>query len=58
MIYDITVDKLNNIGDENRASNILVNDYQDMYERQFYKNFQIICGIFVMSFLTYKIKNI
>jgi hypothetical protein len=57
-IYDITVNKLNNIGDKNRASNKLINDYEDIYERQFYKNFQIICGVFVMAFLTYKMKNI
>lgn len=56
--YDVTIDKLNNIGDKNRASNKLVDDYQDMYERQFYKNFQIILGVFVISFLTYKMKNI
>lgn len=56
--YDVIIDKLNNIGDKNRASNKLVDDYQDMYERQFYKNFQIILGVFVISFLTYKMKNI
>lgn len=56
--YNVTINKLINVGDKNRASNKLVDDYQDMYERQFYKNFQIICGVFVISFLTYKMKNI
>jgi hypothetical protein len=57
-MYDITIDQLNNVGDKNRASNILIDDYQDMYDKQFYNNFQIIIGIFVLSFITYKMKNI
>ena len=57
-MYTMTLDKLNNVSDKNRASNTLVDDYQDIYERQFYKNFQIVCGILVLSLLTYKMKNI
>jgi hypothetical protein len=57
-IHDITIDQLNNVGDKNRASNILIDDYQDMYDKQFYKNFQIIIGIATLSFITYKMKNI
>jgi hypothetical protein len=57
-MYDITIGQLNNVGDKNRASNILIDDYQDMYDKQFYQNFQIIIGIFALSFITYKMKNI
>jgi hypothetical protein len=56
--YEVTIDQLNNVGDKNRASNILIDDYQDMYDKQFYQNFQIIIGIFILSFITYKMKNI
>jgi hypothetical protein len=57
-MYNVTINQLQNIGDESRASNILIDDYKDMYDKQFYKNFQIIIGIFVLSFITYKMKNI
>lgn len=57
-IHNITINELQNVGDKNRASNILIDDYQDMYDKQFYKNFQIIIGIFALSFITYKMKNI
>ena len=57
-IYDVTIDQLNNVGDENRASNILIYDYKDMYDKQFYKNFQIIIGITALSFIIYKMKII
>lgn len=57
-MYDVTIDQLNNVGDEYRASNILIYDYQDIYDKQFYKNFQIIIGITVLSFIIYKMKNI
>jgi hypothetical protein len=57
-MYNVTINKLQNVGDESRASNILIDDYQDMYDKQFYKNFQIIIGIFALSFITYKMKNI
>jgi len=57
-IHNITINQLQNVGDESRASNILIDDYQDMYDKQFYKNFQIIIGIFLLSFITYKMKNI
>lgn len=56
--YDVTIDQLNNVGDKNRASNILIDDYKDMYDKQFYQNFQIIIGIFILSFITYKMKKI
>jgi hypothetical protein len=56
--YEVTIDQLNNVGDKNRASNILIDDYQDIYDKQFYQNFQIIIGIFILSFITYKMKNI
>lgn len=57
-IYNITINQLQNVGDESRASSILIDDYQDMYDKQFYQNFQIIIGVFVLSFITYKMKNI
>jgi hypothetical protein len=56
--YEVTIDELNNIGDKNRASNILIDDYKDIYDKIFYQNFQIIIGIFALSFITYKMKNI
>ena len=57
-IYNITVNQLKDVGDKNRASNILVDDYDDIYNKQFYINFQIILGVFILSFVTYKMKNI
>lgn len=57
-IYNITVNQLKDVGDKNRASNILVDDYDDIYNKQFYINFQIILGVFILSFITYKMKNI
>lgn len=57
-LYDMTTDELQNIKDKNRASNLLVDDYKEMYDKQFYKNFQLILGIVLLSFITYKMKNI
>jgi hypothetical protein len=57
-LYNITNNKLQNVKDKNRASNILNDDYQDMYDNQFYKNFQLIMGVCILSFITYKMKNI
>ena len=56
--YDVNVHNLKNTTDTYRASNVLVNDYDDLYNRQFYKNFQILFGICILSFLTYKMKNV
>lgn len=57
-LYDDTLDKLENVKDKNRASNLLIDDYKEMYNKQFYKNFEIILGIIILSFITYKMKNI
>jgi hypothetical protein len=57
-LYNITNNKLQNVKDKNRASNVLNDDYQDMYDNQFYKNFQLIMGVCILSFITYKMKNI
>jgi|688.fasta_scaffold25744_5 hypothetical protein len=57
-LYNITTDKLQNTTDKSRASNILNDNYQDIYDKQFYKNFQLILGVCVLSFITYKMKNI
>ena len=57
-LYNLTIDELNSAKDKSRASNTLTNDYDDMYDRQFYKNFQLILGVIVLSFITYKMKNI
>jgi hypothetical protein len=57
-LYNVTIDELQNTGDKSRASNILIDDYQNTYDKQFYKNFQLILGVFILSFITYKMKNI
>ena len=57
-LYNVTIDELKNASDKSRASNVLNDDYQDMYNEQFYKNFQLILGVIILSFVTYKMKNI
>lgn len=57
-IYNITIDELQNVRDKSRASNILNDDYQDVYDKELYKQFQLIFGIIVLSYVTYKMKNI
>jgi hypothetical protein len=54
--YNTTIDELQNTRDENRASNLLNNDYKEMYDKQFYKNFQLILGIILLS-LFFSIKS-
>lgn len=56
--YNITIDELQNTRDKSRASNLLNDDYKEMYDKQFYENFQLILGIILLSFITYKMKNI
>lgn len=57
-LFNLTTSELQNAKDKSRASNTLNDDYQDMYDIQFYKNFQLIFGIIILSFVTYKMKNI
>jgi len=57
-LYNISIDELENVKDKSRASNILNDDYEEMYNKQFYKNFQLVLGIVLLSFITYKMKNI
>jgi hypothetical protein len=57
-LFNLTMDELYNAKDKSRASNTLNDDYQDIYDKQFYKNFQLIIGIIILSFITYKMKNI
>jgi predicted methyltransferase len=57
-LYNVTIDELKNASDKSRASNVLNDDYQDIYNEQFYKNFQLILGVIILSIVTYKMKNI
>lgn len=57
-VYNITIDELQHASDKSRASNLLNDDYKEMYDKEFYKNFQLILGIILLSFMTYKMKNI
>jgi hypothetical protein len=57
-LYNISIDELENVKDKSRASNILNDDYEEMYNKQFYKNFQLVLGIVLLSLITYKMKNI
>ena len=57
-LYNISIDELENVKDKSRASNILNDDYEEMYNKQFYENFQLVLGIGLLSLITYKMKNI
>jgi hypothetical protein len=57
-LYNISIDELENVKDKSRASNVLIDDYKEMYNKQFYENFQLVLGIVLLSFITYKMKNI
>lgn len=57
-LLNLTMDEFQSAKDKSRASDTLNVDYQDIYDMQFYKNFQIIFGIIILSFFTYKMKNI
>lgn len=57
-LYDITLDNLENVRDKSRASKLLNNDYREIYNKQFYQNFELIFGMVILSFITYKMKNI
>jgi hypothetical protein len=57
-LYNISIDELENVKDKSRASNILNDDYEEMYNKQFYENFQLVLGIGLLSLIIYKMKNI
>jgi hypothetical protein len=56
--FDVSIDYLKNISDGYRASGVLIDDYDEIYNRQFYENFQIIIGIVLLLAITYKMRNI
>lgn len=56
--FDVSIDYLKNISDGYRASGVLIDDYDEIYNQHFYENFQIIIGIVLLLAITYKMRNI
>lgn len=57
-LYELSTDELINLNDKNKASKILNEDYNDIYDKQFYYNLEIFIGILIIIGLTYKLKTI
>jgi hypothetical protein len=55
---NVSMNDLKNISDKHRASGVLIDDYDEIYNKHFYENFQIIIGIGILMAITYKMRNI